>query len=54
MIDKRGIMGKNLLITFGLAIVLFIYGYLASSVGHDHSQHDEKVEQSHNEHDHNH
>ena len=32
-------MTKNLLITFGIALALFIYGYLASTAGHDHSSH---------------
>jgi len=47
-------MKKNLLITFGIALVLLIYGYLASTAGHDHNQHDQKAEHSHSERDHSH
>ena len=49
---------KTFLIALGLAVVLFIYGYVASTVGHDHSQHSgEKPTESghsHEDHDHSH
>jgi len=35
-------MKKTILIALGMAGGLFLYGYLASSVGHDHSAHGEK------------
>ncbi len=34
-------MKKTLLMALGMAGVLFLYGYLASSVGHNHSAHGE-------------
>lgn len=43
-------MKKNLLITFGIALALFIYGYLASTVGHDHSSHGHENTQIEKEH----
>jgi len=49
-------MKKNLFITFGIAIALFIYGYLASKVGHDHKSHEktqsQEKQESHSEHQH--
>ena len=43
-------MNKNILICFGMALALFMYGYLASTVGHDHSSHSQgnaQVEEDH-------
>ena len=49
---------KTLLIALGLAVVLFIYGYVASTVGHDHSKHSgegpNESGHSHEDHDHSH
>jgi len=48
-------MKKNLFITFGIAIALLIYGYLASSAGHDHSRHSHgntQVKEEHTDHGH--
>ena len=49
---------KTFLIALGLVLVLFIYGYVASTVGHDHSKHSGEghhvSEHSHGEHDHSH
>jgi len=56
-INKRGTMKKNLLITLGITLVLFIYGYLASIAGHDHSSHSQgnaQVEEVHSHSDHSH
>ncbi len=32
-------MKKSILIALGMAVLLFIFGYLLSTVGHDHSKH---------------
>jgi len=51
------IIKKNLLITLGITIALFIYGYLASIAGHDHSSHSHgnaQVEEKHSHSDHSH
>jgi len=56
-INKRGTMKKNLLITLVITLALFIYGYIASTVGHDHSSHSNgntQVEEEHADHDHDH
>ena len=45
-------MKKSLLISIGMAFVLFVYGYFASTVGHDHSQHGQEAEHSHSDHSH--
>ena len=48
-------MKKNLFITLAIALTLFIYGYLASTVGHDHSSHSSgnaHVEEEHSHSDH--
>ena len=46
-------MKKNLLITFAAALALFFYGYLASTVGHDHDSHgDSHVEEKYEDHGH--
>ena len=53
-------MKKNILIAIGIAFGLFIYGYLASTAGHDHDSHGhDKVqvnadhsEQGHGDHEH--
>jgi len=52
-------MKKNILVAMGIALVLFIYGYLASSAGIDHSSHNHgntQVEEGHLDqgHDHQH
>jgi len=50
-------MKKSILTAIGMAIVLLIYGYLASTVGHDHSSHSHgnaQVEEEHIDHEHNH
>jgi len=55
-------MKKNILVTMGMALALFVYGYLASSVGHDHDSHgadqgevkEQHSGQSHDEHEHQH
>ena len=53
-------MKKSILTAIGMALVLFIYGYFASTAGHDHSSHEKQhVEeghgnQSHGDHDHDH
>ena len=50
-------MKKNLLITFAAALALFFYGYLASTVGHDHDSHGGshvEEEHGHSDHDHDH
>lgn len=57
MIMEVMIIKKNLLITLGSALALFIYGYLASTVGHDHSSHSSgnvhiEEEYSHGDHSH--
>jgi len=31
---------KTIFMTLGLAVVLFVYGYALSTVGHDHDQHE--------------
>ena len=53
----RWIMKKSVLTAIGMALVLLIYGYLASAVGHDHSSHSQgntQVENEHVDHGHNH
>ncbi len=50
-------MKKNLFITLAIALTLFIYGYLASTAGHDHSSHSPRnahvaEEHSHSDHSH--
>jgi len=51
-------MKKSILITVGMALVLFIYGYLASTAGHDHGSHGqgnghvEEEQSDHGEHEH--
>lgn len=32
---------KTLFIALGMALILFVYGYVASSLGHDHSRHEQ-------------
>lgn len=46
-------MKKSLLIAFTMACVLFVYGWLASSMGHDHSAHNGS-ERIHSEEEHHH
>ena len=48
-------MKKRILTAIGMALVLFIYGYLSSTVGHDHSSHSPgniQIEEEHGEHEH--
>lgn len=49
---------KTFLIVLGLAVVLFIYGYVASLAGHDHSKHSGEEHKpsghSHEDHEHSH
>ena len=48
-------MKKSILIAIGMALVLFIYGYLASTAGHDHSSHGQgntQVEEGQSDHGH--
>jgi len=34
---------KTIFIALGMAIILFVYGYVCSTVGHDHDHHEENV-----------
>jgi len=49
-------MKKSLLITLGMAVLLFFYGYVLSTSGHDHSSHEkthaEEKQDNHSEHQH--
>jgi len=47
---------KTFLTALGLAVVLFIYGYAASTLGHDHSKHSGQGHQAsgHSQEDHEH
>ena len=51
---------KTLLQAVGMAVVLFVYGYSLSVVGHDHSSHEinssdqHSMRESHDHHDHTH
>ena len=50
-------MKKSILTAIGMTLVLLIYGYLASAVGHDHSSHSQgniQVEEEHSHSDHSH
>ena len=50
-------MKKTIFIALGMALALFLYGYLASTVGHDHSSHgyeNTQVQEEHTEHEHQH
>lgn len=38
-------MKKSILIATGMVVVLFIFGYLLSTAGHDHSKHQGNAEQ---------
>lgn len=45
-------MKRNLLISVGMAVVLFVYGFLLSNANHNHKEHvSEEVEHA-NEHSH--
>jgi hypothetical protein len=45
-------MKKSILIAIAIAFVLCIYGYFASTAGHDHSDHGQVAEQGHSDHSH--
>jgi len=53
----KGSVMKTILITMGLTVVLFLYGYALSTTGHDHDQHEEprsgeEHSAAHSDHDH--
>jgi len=45
-------MKKSIFIAIGMALALFVYGYIASTAGHDHSKHSNEAEHSHSDHSH--